>query len=356
MADSSQEKTEQATSKRLEDASAEGQVPYSKELTAALMFLAVMATLYLEGGALTGGLGDLMLRTGSFQDRGRITADGVVGFLSEMVEETLDLVVPLFIAVVLTVLLTGYLQVGFSVNFKRVSLRWGKLNPAKGFSRIFSSRSLMTVGQSVLKLMIVGVVVWTTVADFVPRAAALSDTGTMALARLFLEAVFAIGFKVGALILILGIIDVFWQRYRHGKDLMMTKEEVKEERKQSEGDPKIKSRIRNLQREAARARMMQDVKKATVVVRNPTHYAVALRYESGRDPSPRVVAKGKNLIAIRIIQIAENAGVPVRSDPPLARRLHATVRLGQVIPEELFQAVAKVLAWVYRRRERRAGS
>ena len=347
------ERSEQPTGRRLEEASKKGQVPYSKELTGALMFLIILAGLRLFGGDLIQQLREILRVMFSLEGFTHVGLGGIVGILGGVSERIMAMLMPIFLLVLAITLASGFMQIGVTIHFERIKARWSKLNPVGGVKKLFSVRSVFTVGLSILKLVAVTIVVWTGMQELVPRARVLNTSSASEMAALFVEGVFMIGFRVGALVLLLAIIDLFWTRYRHTKDLMMTKEEVKEERKQSEGNPEVKGKIKAIQKEVALARMMKDVKTATVVVRNPTHFAVALRYDRSRDPSPRVVAKGKNLIARRIIQIAEEAGVPVRTEPPLARQLYHTVKLGHLVPEELFRAVARILAWVYKHEKRR---
>lgn len=318
-----------------------------------MLFFFVMLALRYLGPTIAGTFERVLHRTFTLEDYERVAIDGIGSLLEYTRNAYVEIAMPLLATIFVVAALGGFLQVGFSMNFERVKFRWGKLDPIAGFKKLFSLRSVFTVGLSMLKLLVVGVIVYITLRDILPKAQHLSETGIEAIFLLFTEGVFTIGLRVATVLLVLGIADLLWQRWRHAKDLMMTKEDVKEDGKRSEGDPKTKGRIRQIQRDLARARMMKDAESATVVVRNPVHYAVALRYEAGKDTSPRVVAKGRNLIALRIIAIAEREGVPVRTDPPLARQLYRSVKLGRQIPEELFRAVAKVLAWVYQHKGRR---
>ncbi len=348
MADNAQEKSEQATQQRLEDASGKGQIAYSKELVASILFFIVLLALRHTGADIGASFDRLLRRTFSLEDYELVAAEGLGSLVQFNQNAYLEIALPLLGTIFVVAALGGYLQAGLKVDPRRLQLRWEKLDPAKGMQRLLSARSVFAVAMSMAKMVVVGVIIYITLKDVIPQARNLGEASLAAAAHLFVETTFTIGLRVAAVLLFLGLMDLAWQRWRHGKDLMMTKEEVKEDRKRGEGDPRIKGRIRQVQREMARARMMHDVKKATVVVRNPTHFAVALKYESGAHHAPKVVAKGRNLIALRIIDIAQQNGVPVRSDPPLARQLYRTVKLGRHVPEELFQAVAKVIAWVYR--------
>jgi flagellar biosynthetic protein FlhB len=350
------EKSELPTGKRLEEASKRGQVPYSTELTAALMFLIVLGGLRLWGGNVISDLSDLITAGFSLVGFRQISMSGIAGVLTDIIMKVIGMLLPIFTMVLAIVLTSGFLQVGVGIRFERVKMRWSKLNPATGVKKLMSLRSVFTVALALLKVATVLAVVRVTMDELLPRARDLTKSGFEAMSDIFVDGVFLIGFRVGALILILAILDLLWTRFKHTKDLMMSKQEVKEEHKEAEGNPEIKGKIKAIQKQVALSRMMKDVKTATVVVRNPTHYAVALRYDREQDPSPRLVAKGRNLIALRIIDLAKEAGVPIRSDPPLARQVYRTVKLGAVIPEELFRAVARILAWVYGKKGREAAA
>lgn len=344
-----QEKTEQATPKRLEKASEEGQVAYSKEITDALLFIGVILYLFMFGGHIAQALQGIMRRSFTFEDLEAVDKNGIGGLLTTLARDVGDIVLPIFGAVLLVIVLGGLAQVGAKFSLKRIEPKPNKLDPIKGLKKIFSVRSVMTVLTQTLKLLAVGLVSLTVIASVFPLAGNLALMNPLVLLELFPATIFEIGFKVAAVLVVLAVADLLFQRWKHSQDMKMTKQEVKDESKQTDGDPQVKGRIRQMQRERARMRMLADVKEATVVVRNPTHFAVALKYEPGKDAAPVVVAKGKNYLALRIIEIAEKAGVPVKSDPPLARQLYPLVRVGKVIPEDLFRAVAQILAWVYRK-------
>lgn len=346
-----QEKTEQATPHRLEDAAKKGQVPYSTELTNALLFTVFILSLWLLGGGLVAQICRELRRGFTLHDLHMLDRDGATSHLQELFSRTLEILTPIFVVTLIICGLGGLLQVGFRLAGAKIEPKLDKLDPIKGMKKLFSMRSVMMVVFSILKIIVVAVIVFGGIQETLPIAATLGQRSTDAVVSHTPALILRMGMRIGAIILVLGILDLLWQRYQHTKDMMMSKEDVKEDTKRSEGDPKIKARVREIQREIARARMMEDVKTATVVVRNPTHFAVALRYEREKDPAPRVVAKGKDLIALRIISIAEEAKIPVRTDPPLARRIHDLVPIGKVVPEELFRAVAKLIAWVLQERE-----
>ncbi|MSR75858.1 MAG: flagellar biosynthesis protein FlhB [Planctomycetes bacterium] len=350
MSDISAEKSEEATFKRLEEAADKGQIAYSKELGGALLLLLVLGSLKLGGENAATQLSALFERTFSLQAFRSVNPTNIGFVLADSFGTGITVLLPVLLTVVAASLVAAHMQVGFSMNMERITPDFNKINPIAGFSRLFSMRSVVSVALSVLKCAALVAVCWSALDTLLVDAQFATEAGIGAQASFVAETTLDLGLRTAAFLLALALFDVFWQRFRHAKDLMMTKEEVKEERKQMEGDPKIKARIRQIQRQMARSRMLTDVKTATVVVRNPTHYAVALRYENGKDNAPRVVAKGMDFMALKIIDIATKAGVPVKSEPPLARQLYRSVKVGRTIPEELFRAVAKVLAWVYRKR------
>jgi len=352
--DDDDQKTEDATPRRRDEARAKGQVAYSVELLAAVVLVGWLAAFALAGASLFSELAAALVRTISAAGelgREELDAARAAAFCTATIEgvgwSALALIAPLF---ALSALL-GYGQIGFAIAPKAIELDLGKLDPMRGLGRLFSVRSLARTLLSFAKLgfiaATVGVVAWTQIGAIVAieeleLGPALAGLGHVAL-RCTAAAL--------AAILVLAVLDFFLQRRQYERDLRMTKQEVREELRSTEGDPQVKARIRRVQREMAARRMMADVPRATVVVTNPTHYAVALRYERDVAPeergAPRVVAKGVDLVAQRIKEVARDAGVIVYEDAPLARTLHARCEIGDEVPLELYQAVAEVLAYVY---------
>lgn len=348
------QKTEDATPRRREEAREKGQVPLSTELVAALALLGWLMTLAFAGGALIRELGGLVVTfvesIGSMATED-LTPESVAGLfgavLSRIGWATLGLVAPMF---VLT-LLAAYGQIGLGVATKAMELKPEKLNPISGLSKFFSMRSVTRTAMSFAKLVAIMVTVSLVAWSQVEKVAAVQSLELgPALAAIGEVALRCTAAGLAA-ILALGILDVFLQRRQHEKELRMTKQEVKEELRSAEGDPQVKARIRRVQRELAARRMMADVPKATVVITNPTHYAVALSYDRDAAPdkrgAPKVVAKGVDQVAQRIKEVAREAGVTIYEDVPLARALHARCEIGDEVPLELYQAVAEVLAYVY---------
>ncbi|MCB9834066.1 MAG: flagellar biosynthesis protein FlhB, partial [Planctomycetes bacterium] len=352
MAESGQEKTEQATPKRREEAAQRGQIGYSKEVSSAALFLGGLIVLKMAGDQIVLGLlgkidRSFRLPIDLFPD------DDPAPFLTQTATDFFFLLLPVFVVAMVSILGPGLMQTGLKLATKRIQPELSKLNPLNGIKKLFSQENLISTLQSLIKMILVGIVCWITIASRLDRLLALADAPLGSIVETILDVLFLMSFRVAGGLLLIGTIDLFYRRWKLSKDLMMTKEDVKEERKKSEGDPKVKAKIKEIQRSLALQRMFQDIKTADVVVRNPTHFAIALRYDRGRDPAPKVVAKGKDKLALRIIDVAREHGVEVIENRPLARDLYRSVRLGDFVPERLFKAVAQILAYVYGKKQKR---
>jgi flagellar biosynthetic protein FlhB len=350
------QRTEEATPRRREEARERGQVAISSELIAALMLSAGVGSMLLVGGAFADSTGGVIARSIELMgDRGTMELSPRIA--AGILDSTLRAIGPglagIVIPVVIVGALVGYGQVGFRVAPKAVAMDASKLDPLKGLRRIFGARGVVRTIMAALKIFTIAgtmsVIAWLQV----PQIIRLGPTDLGPLLRGLGHV--ALRCTAGALIaiLLLSLVDLLFQRWQQERDLRMTRQEVKEEHKNTEGDPHVKGRIRSVQREMARRRMMAEVPKATVVVTNPTHYAVALRYErdgAGNPIStaPVCVAKGVDSVAQRIKSIAREHGVVCYEDRPLARSLYAQVEVGEEIPEDLYAAVAAVLTYVYR--------
>lgn len=348
------QKTEEATPKRLEDARKKGQVPHSREPSSALAFL-MAASLGITGaGAYVAAiLADLMRDFLSGRVGFEANGQGVQALLvllgKDMLAALLPIVAPILVlGVLVTVLITGPV-----FSFEAIIPKWEKISPVNGFKRLFSSRAVMELIKSIAKLTVISLACWFTMQDLWPQLfMALAGT-PQAIAGLAAEGSLRMAGLVAVVFFFIAALDVFYQRYEHAKSLRMSQKELRDEHKESEGDPHVKARIRRIQSEQARQRMMSEVPKADVVITNPTHIAVALAYRSESRGAPRVVAKGKGKLAEKIKEIARAHGVPVRENKPLARSLFAHVKLGSEIPEHLYEAVAVILAEIYRMRAAR---
>lgn len=341
------ERTESATPKRREDARKRGQVARSIEVNTAVVLLGAWGLINLFGPGMAGrllGFARALWESGPTQDW---SPEG----LRQLLLRTLWTVVlvggPIALGGMLLGVAANLVQVGLLFTLEPLTPNFGRLNPLEGFKRIFSRRSLVELVKSLLKMGLVGYVAYQTVSGDLGRFPSLMQVGLPAAIEFVLGLISRLLLTVGLLMLVLAISDYLYQRFEYEVSLRMTKQELKEEFKNIEGNPEIRAKIRQKQREMARRRMMADVPKADVVVTNPTHFAVALAYSQGQMGAPKVLAKGQGLVALRIREIAKEHQVPVVENKPLARELHKVVEVGQEIPNNLYQAVAEVLAFVY---------
>ena len=347
---SAEEKTEQATPKQKREARDKGQVAKSDDLNTALILLAgVLLTLFF-GGALIAQMKDTMAMLCKNLYYEDFNADTLRTLIMDISFKNLDTVLPLMGGVMIVGLIASYSQVGINFSHKSIVPDFKKLNPIPGVKNLVSRKSLVKVVMSLVKLSIMSGVAYVSIKKDIEPLLELISMRTEAIFSAASGLIFAITLKITIIMLILAFLDLLYQRWQHKKDLMMTKNEVKQETKQSEGDPLIKSRIKAVQREMSNKRMMQEVPEADVVVTNPTHYAVALKYDATTMESPKVIAKGFDLIAIKIREIATKNNIPIVEDRVLARVLYSTIELGGEVPPKLYQAVAKILSYVYQLR------
>ncbi|QEC46863.1 flagellar biosynthesis protein FlhB [Baekduia soli] len=342
------EKTEKATPKRREEARKKGQVPKSHDLNGAVIMLVGIFTLGLTGPGIAQRLGDGLtsaLQAGSGRDPVTISTVGDL-FMSSGRSAALALA-PVLGACALAAIVISVLQVGIRPKTGALKPDPKRLNPVTGFKNIYGKNSLVELVKNLVKISVVATIVLSAVLPHLGDWAAMVGMSPYQLAGAMAAQVKSIFLRAGLAYLLIGVIDAVYQRFRHEKGMRMDKQEVKEEAKQQDLPPEVRGAIRRRQREAARARMMAAVPEADVIVTNPTHYSVALKYD-GASAAPQVIAKGKDIVALRIREIAAEHDIPIVPDPPLARSLHASVEVGEEIPEELFQAVAQILAYVYR--------
>jgi flagellar biosynthetic protein FlhB len=351
-----QGKTEKPTPTRLNEARNKGDSPMSRELVQGGVLLVAAFSFIWLGGWLVESIGEA-LRNGLNVDLRARSVDEVSGACRELLSALMIVLPPfatLFAIVFAATLACGYGQIGVKVSREVLGLKLNKLNPFTNWSKIFNAQALVRTAFAAIKLAVIVSVLWWVVGDRwrvllhlheMPLAGAAIEIGDLTLTLLM---------WVGAVVTVLALIDFAWQRYSFTKRNMMTKQEVEDERRRSEGDPMVRMRQRRARNDLLRHRMMAAVPKADVVVTNPTHFSVALRYDRSRDAAPTVVAKGADEIALRIREIARENGVPLMEDPPLARALFRAVKIGQAIPENFYQAVATVLSHVYRLKGRTA--
>ena len=347
------ERSEPASQRRLEQARERGQVPRSPELSTFSVLLASGAGLLFLGPRLVGSLEAVMREALTLDHAASFDTSQLGQRLQDGAAQALLGLSPLLMVVTVVALLTPTLVSGWLFTFEALQPDFARLNPLRGLARLFSLNGLIQLGKAVLKtLLIGGVATWAVWSERTEILALTSEPLEPALAHLAMLLGQNFLLIAGAFALVVAI-DVPFQIWSHGRELRMTKEEVREELKETEGNPQIKARVRTLQREIARRRMMAEVPKADVVVTNPTHFAVALQYREAAMTAPRVVAKGSLLLAERIVGVGRAAGVPILEAPALARALFTHAEIGREIPPRLYTAVAEVLAWVYQLR--RAG-
>ncbi|MFQ1061539.1 flagellar biosynthesis protein FlhB [Bordetella trematum] len=349
------EKTEAASPRRLEKAREEGQIARSRELTTFLMLAVGVSALWLSASFLYQGLSGVLRRALGFETRVTQDPGAMVSLATQGAGEALWVVLPVFGALAIAAVLGSVALGGLVFSAKPMAFKLSKLNPLSGLKRIFSAQTLVELVKAMLKAFLVGGVAASAIWYFHDDMLGLMHAAPAAALPRALRLVALCCALIVAALLLVPLLDVPWQIWSHLKKLRMSKEDVRQEHKESDGDPHIKARIRQQQRAMARRRMMTQVPLADVVVTNPTHYAVALRYEEGAGSAPRVIAKGSGLVAARIREIAADSRVPTLEAPPLARALHQHVELGQEIPVALYTAVAEVLAWVFQLRSWHAG-
>lgn len=346
--DSDLEKTESPSSRRLEQAREEGQVPQSRELMAFLILAAGAGCLWAMSGWFVRH-SENILRDGLTLDRKEAFDTGAMAVnMVSLAAEALTMLAPLFLVTIVATVLTPFLMSGGWVfSPKALTLNFDRIDPVKGIKRMFSWQSIAEMVKGILKALLMGGIVWWVVTHEQDNLFALLsqplESALVSFGKILLYAF--IGFVAG--LAVIALIDVPFQLWRYYEGLKMTKEEVRQEMKELEGDPYLKARIRSQQREIARKRMMSEVPKADVVVTNPTHFAVALKYDSEKMGAPQVVAKGMNLVAFKIRDLAKENNVPVLELPPLARALHHHVEIGESVPANLYTAVAEVMAYIY---------
>ncbi len=345
-----EERTEEATPRRREEARKKGQVARTKELPSTLLLLSTLLFFYLTGKYFYSTLRAVFVY---FLSNAH-DSEAFRGSFYVVLYVLAKVLFPLFLLLVAIGMFSYVIQFGFLFTMEPLSFKWDRLNPFEGIKNLFSKRIFVELFKAFLKMVIVLAVAYPILKSQAFKANEIFEYPVNSLFFYFLKVSGALIFKLGLLFLFISLLDYGYQRWEHEQSLKMTRQEVKEELKQQEGDPLVKSRIRRIQRELARKRMMQEVPKADVVITNPVEIAVALKYDEDRMEAPMVVAKGAGELAKRIREIARKHGVPIVENRPLARMLYKMVEVGEEIPEALYRAVAEVLAFVYKMRGRTA--
>ncbi|WP_409160810.1 flagellar biosynthesis protein FlhB [Pectobacterium sp. B2J-2] len=345
--DSDLEKTEAPTPQKEEKAREEGQIPRSRELTSVLMLVAGLAILWIGGDVMAGRLARIVSQSLNF-DYATIGDDTqMLRHVGALLRQAASALIPIMLGAVLVALSAPLLLGGILFSTKSLKVDFKKLDPISGLKRLFSSQSLAELFKAVLKSVMVGIISTLFLIHNWPKILHLVSEAPIAALGDALELAVMCGFLIIMGLIPMVAFDVFWQVWSHIKKLRMSKQEIRDEHKENEGDPHVKGRIRQQQRAIAQRRMMADVPKADVIVTNPTHYAVALRYDEKKMNAPKVLAKGAGEIASRIRELGTEHRVPILEAPPLARALFRHSEVGEHIPAALYAAVAEVLAWVY---------
>ena len=347
------EKTEQPTSKKLSDARKEGQVAKSKEIGNAFSLLALLLVMKLY----LGSMGNAFLRGfhavyNQIPDiikmyNGELPIASIHLLIRTMMLQLLIIIAPILLIGLAVAFVCDLVQVKWRPTSKPLKPKFSKLNPIKGMKRFFSANSIVELLKSLAKLAVIGYVVYSYLQDRLSQVLILYDISLNQAIALIGEIVVDLGIRIAAIYMIIAFLDFAYQKWKFKEDMKMTKQEVKDEYKNQEGDPQIKSKQKQRMREASMRRMMQQLPEADVVITNPTHYAVAIKYDPDKYDAPYVLAKGENHLAQRIKDVAKENNIEIVENKPLARMLYANVEIGELIPPELYQAVAEVLAFVY---------
>ena len=349
-----QERTESATPKRREQAREEGQVVKSRELVSTSLFLGYLLFFVFAGASLFQKTRQVVHESLATLGDIDLSVENVPAVFMHYLYRLNDIVLPLFLLLFILGLVTNLLQTGFLFSLKALEPKYTRLNPWQGLQNIFSLQSVNELVKALIKIGIIGYIVYATIAAEFEQFFPLSQQAVEDIMRYLGSSTLRIGTHTAYALIALALLDYAFQRWQYEKNLRMTLQEAKEERKESEGNPQIRARIQSVMREMARKRMMAEVPKADVVVTNPTHLAVALQYRRQDMRAPKVIAKGADYIAERIKAVAREHGVPLVENRAVAQSLYKTVEIGEVIPEVLYKAVAEILAHVYRLKPRPA--
>jgi flagellar biosynthetic protein FlhB len=347
------EKTEQPTSKRLQKAREEGRVPQGQEMGAAVILVVLLVTVAF----LAPGLFEWFkarIEAGLSCDVAAFTdASTFVAYMNGRIVDAMVVILPILAAIFLAAVFTGMAISGLSFSPGAIQFKLDAINPASALQRAFNIRSAVRLLVSIAKLLLVSLIVWfylrSKMETLVPLRWAWSTEIIAAIAKL----TFGLAIRVGVVMIILGLADTLYQKWQYLQDMKMTKQEVKQERKSTDGSPEVKARIRRIQLEMSMKRLAQEVPKANVILVNPTHVAVALRYDAKTMEAPVLLAKGADHVAQKIMEIGRSYGVPIVRRPEVARAIFASVKPGQPIPESLYMAVAEVLAMIYQLRQKK---
>jgi flagellar biosynthetic protein FlhB len=344
-----QERTEKATGKKRSDARKKGQVAQSREISSAMILIASLGIFYFAGSWMFWNLAQLI--TGVYQNIETLrftNASDASAFSLEIMNKFLVVVLPFLLPIAIVGFIANVMQVGFQISTEAMALKLSKLNPISGMKRFVSLKSLVEIVKSIIKIFFIGGIAYLLVEGEIKAFPVLVHQEVGQILVFIARVALKICFFVCLAMIVLAVLDYIYQRWQYEQDLKMTKQEIKDESKQTYGDPQVKARIRSVQMEMARRRMMDAVPEADVVITNPTRLAIALKFDAREMIAPRVLAKGSGHIAQRIREIAAENKIPLFEQKPLAQALYKMVEIGDYIPAELYRAVAEVLAYVYR--------
>jgi len=347
------DKTEKPTPKRLEDARKKGQVAKSNDLNGAVVLTTAAVLMMFVGPYTCNTLMGLMRYTFQQTLIQSLTHDGFLQLLNSATQSIIFIILPFFIGVACLAILSNIIQIRPLFAIEAIAPKLDKVNPIQGFKRLFSLRSIVETAKGLIKMTIIGLGGTFIILSHKHELMALNQVTIPVAMDSIMGVIGTLAIYACAIFLVLGIVDFLYQKYELNKQLKMSMQEIKDERKNMEGDPTIKRRIREVGIQLSRKRQLADVKTADVVVTNPTHFAVAIKYDPDVGPAPLVIAKGVDHFAMKIREVAKDSGIPIRENPPLARSLHALVEVGHMIPPELFVAVAEVLAFVFSKKKGR---
>lgn len=349
-----QDKTEKASVKKLSEGRDKGQVAKSIEVNSFALLTFGLFVLYLTRNTLGNQFGRLGRIIFGSLDKLQVNVGNITELTTTGIYYFLLILAPIFLTMFIVALLVSIVQVGFKITPKALQPKLDKLNVLSGVKNIFfSSRSIVESSKSALKLLIIGGFVYFIISDFVKEASNLVNLSVSEIVQYMLHSALSLVWKVLLLFSVIAGLDFVYQKHKFNKDMMMTKQEVKEENKQSDGDPLVKQRIRKLQMESSKKRMIQNLPLADVVITNPTHFAVALKYDLENDSAPEIIAKGMDLLALKIKAIAKEHDIPIQENKLLARALYKSCEVGDTIPQDLYLMVAEVLAYIYKIKEER---
>lgn len=344
-----QEKTEKATAKRRQEAREKGQTANSREIVSVLILLATIGLFFFAGTVMFWKLKDVM--TASFKELGSLNIDTVEAshlLIAQASLKILFILMPLFITVPVIGIGANIAQIGVFISSKALVPDFSKLNPATGIKRLVSARSFVELAKSMAKLVIVAWVGYLSIKAEFPKIPFLMMLDVVEIVSFTGSVALKLCLNICLALILIAVTDYAFQKFQHEKDLKMTKQEIKEEGKQTEGDPQVKQRIKAAQMEMVRLRMINTIPEATVIITNPTHFAVALKFDLNKMPAPMIIAKGAGVFAKQIKKLAKEHDIPIVENKPLAQLLFKTLKIGEYIPGELYQAVAEILAYIYK--------